>query len=527
MYRNFGPQTGNKIFGFQKGKQGLNLFRMLLPTLIDFQEEFLSGQPVTKHYLHFSEVNCHDLDIWIGRICRTVSLEFLHEILFTILNELLVNGCKANAKRVFFKSKSLEITDPNDYQKGIPLFKQEFGQHRSAIFKSLETTNFNITVSAQNFPNYIEFKTTNNAKILDEEKIRINRRITASEKYKNINDAYLESVDSEESSGLGIVLIHILLRNSGIKNQFFELRTNDFETTIIVRIPKLLIPIEAQNKIRNLLVSEVDGLPPLAPQLQKLILETRKKDMDWHNLASDVQKEPAITAEILKIANSPLFGVHPKVVIMEDALKRIGHRNLETIFLALGARKILNTRYSKQISVWTHSLKTSIYVRFLGEETSSYFKYTEIAAIAGLLHDLGRMILLSLDLSMVEQIRILKSDDTSQISEWVEEYTLGLTHSDIGYLLAKKWNFPEEILDVIKYHHKPWQCKTENLPFCQMVYLGDILASTNRGRGNFYTIEPEILHAFGIDNEKIYQEILEKFRTKFDSKKDEYEGIFS
>jgi hypothetical protein len=213
---------------------------MPLPSLHSFQDEFLSGIPIKKEYIHFSEVNCHDLDIWIGRICRTISLEFLHEILFTILNELLVNGCKANAKRVFFSSKGLDISNPEDYTKGIPQFKFEFGHHRKQIFSELEKTQFFVNVSAQNFLDHVEFNITNNAKILDEERYRLQLRISASEKYKNINDAYKESVDSEESSGLGIVLIHILLRNSGIKNQFFELITNGYRNYCSYPHPKII-----------------------------------------------------------------------------------------------------------------------------------------------------------------------------------------------------------------------------------------------------------------------------------------------
>lgn len=498
---------------------------MPLPSLHSFQDEFLSGIPIKKEYIHFSEVNCHDLDIWIGRICRTISLEFLHEILFTILNELLVNGCKANAKRVFFSSKGLDISNPEDYTKGIPQFKFEFGHHRKQIFSELEKTQFFVNVSAQNFLDHVEFNITNNAKILDEERYRLQLRISASEKYKNINDAYKESVDSEESSGLGIVLIHILLRNSGIKNQFFELITTDTETTVRIRIPKLLISVESQNKIRNLLINDIDGLPPLAPQIQQLIQLAKREDMDWPILAKHVQKEPAITAEILKISNSPLFGAHTKVIVITDALKRIGVKNLESIFLTLGARKILNSRYNKQLSVWSHSIRTSVYARYLGQESPSFLKYAEIASIGGFLHDLGRMVLLSLDLSLVEQIRILRSDDASGISEWVEEYSLGITHSEIGYLIAKKWNFPEEILDVIKYHHKPWQCKSKNLPLCQMIYLSDILASTSRGKGNYYTVEPEILSAFGIDDENKFHQVLIKFKSNYENQKDEFEGF--
>lgn len=166
---------------------------MPLPSLISFQNGFLSGKPPKNEYLHFSELNCNDLDAWIVRICRTVSLEYLHEILFTILNELLVNECKANAKRVFFKKQGLDI------------------------------------FSYQAYPHFLEFRVPNNAKLHAEEKNRIDSKTTSSVRYKYNGEAYKESVDNEESSDLGIVLIHILLRNSGVKNYFFELHRAEFE----------------------------------------------------------------------------------------------------------------------------------------------------------------------------------------------------------------------------------------------------------------------------------------------------------
>lgn len=194
---------------------------MAIPPLMTFQEDFLSGKLIKKEYVHFSEIDCPELDVWIGRVVRSISLEFLHEILFTILSELLVNGCKANGKRVFFSEQGLDLWNEKDYARGIALYKDEFGHNRKRVFLALEKSKYNISLSTKYQEDFIEFRVRNNAKILPEEKNRILKRVQASIKYKNINDAYRESVDNEESSGLGIVLIHILLRNSGIPNQFF------------------------------------------------------------------------------------------------------------------------------------------------------------------------------------------------------------------------------------------------------------------------------------------------------------------
>lgn len=494
--------------------------------LIEFQEEFLAGKPLTKEYVHFSESDCPALDVWIGRLVRSISLEFLHEILFTILSELLVNGCKANGKRVFFSDQNLDIQNEADYSKGIPLFKEEFGHYRRRVFSSLEKSPFLVWLTAQNFENYIEFRVKNNARILREEKHRIDIRVESSVKYKNINDAYRESVDSEESSGLGIVLIHILLRNSGVQNKFFELVTTDTDTEVIIRIPKMIVAKETQAKIKDLLYKEVESLPPLPPQIQKLISISTKKDVEWSEIATEVSKDPAITAEILKIANSSLFGSHNHIVSIIESLKRIGLKNLESIFLALGTKKILNSKYPKQMAVWSHSFKTSMFTRFLLDERKLFHKYIEASTVSALLHDLGRMVLLSLDLTLISQIRVLQSENKNEISEWVEEYSLGISHSEIGFLIASKWNFPKEILDVIQFHHKPWQCKTENLIICEIIYLSDILSNMGKGKGNYYTVEPAILEKFNINSESEFKQTQERYKSLFNANSDESENLF-
>ncbi|MCZ8344574.1 MAG: HDOD domain-containing protein [Leptospira sp.] len=494
--------------------------------LLKFQDDFVSGKPISKEYVHFSESDCPGLDVWIGRIVRSISLEFLHEILFTILSELLVNGCKANGKRVFFLEQNLDIQNEKDYTKGIPLFKEEFGHFRKRVFQSLEKTSYKVWLTAINFADHIQFSVRNNAKILMEEKHRIDTRVESSLKFKNINDAYRESVDNEESSGLGIVLIHILLRNSGVKNRFFELITSENDTEVVIRIPKRIISQETQRDIRELICREVDSLPPLSALIQKLISICTKPNVEWSEISKEVEKDPATTAEVLKIANSPLFGSHSKTISILDALKRIGLKNLESIFLALGSKKILNSKYPKQLAVWTHSYKTSLVARFLLDERKDLHKYMEVSVVSALLHDLGRMVLLSLDLSLINQIRVLQSENKHEISEWVEEYSLGISHSEIGFMIAKKWNFPDAILDAIQFHHKPWQCRTSNTIICEIIYLSDILANMGKGKGNYFTIEPEILDKFSIKSENEFRDTQDRFRSMIQTKINESEGLF-
>lgn len=494
------------------------------PTLEATRTAFLSGEVLSQNYVQFTEEDCLGLDIWIGRLLRTVSLEFLQEVLFTVLSELVTNGYKANSKRVLFKQNQLDLKNETDYSQGMQFFKNDFASKKANVIELLNNSPYRVVLEARHFEKYLLFSVTNNADLMPEEEERIRKRISASKKFDSIGDAYKDSLDSEESSGLGIILIHILLRNSGVQEDLFELEKGDGFTRVNVKIPKSLLDGESQRKIRQLFESEIDGLPPIPVHIQRLLILCSEIDVSWDSIASEVEKEPAIAVEILKIANSTFLLSKNSITDIKEGLIRIGMQNIRNVFLTLAARKILDSRYPEQINIWTHGLKTSIYARSLCERNADCNGQESIATLCGLIHDLGRMVLISLDIPFLTKINAIRMTSYEDVTELAEEFIMGISHSEIGYLLAKKWGFSEFLLDVIRFHHKPWMCESKARTVSELIYISDIYSHFLNGKGNYNSVESEILEKFGIFTEEEFfsvgRELEESFQSKVLENKD-------
>ena len=97
----------------------------------------------------------------------------------------------------------------------------------------------------------------------------------------------------------------------------------------------------------------------------------------------------------------------------------------------------------------------------------------------------------------------------------IERLIAGVNHGEIGSEIAKKWNFPEVIVDVIKYHHAPEEAPDSVKTLCGIVYLADIMTYYQSGEVAFYQIDTEILSMFKITTEEQFKKISAKLQVSF------------
>jgi putative nucleotidyltransferase with HDIG domain len=468
-------------------------------------KNFSQGKPIERQYFQFSELDCPNLENYLASLLRSISLEYLLEIVFTVLNELLVNAFKANVKRVYFEKIGKNICNKEEYLEGIANFREEFGDLNSGLVDAVENSNYRIQLKLLNEKDKIRFWVSNNASMVEEEMERINTRLISASKVKNLTEAYQDNLDSYESSGLGLVLVQLLLRNSGITENFFSIRSENDITTAYFEIPKEIIPLEMKEKIRNILLDGVEGLPPFPKNISKLLSIVNNKNSTIQKISTEIEKDPGITVEVIKLSNSPLFQVQGQIASVSEAIKRIGLRNIEKILYAAGARSVFPLNNSRVKEIWKHASLTAFMSIHLSQLRKPHAR-KELCSIGGLLHDLGRMVLVTLDRYLIEVINNLREDRLMNHSSFIEEITLGANHTDIGLILATKWNFPEELKEIITHHHRPWQSKQSFLAESETVYIADIMANLQRKRTNFAILDPNILEKFSI---KSYEQLVE------------------
>ena len=97
----------------------------------------------------------------------------------------------------------------------------------------------------------------------------------------------------------------------------------------------------------------------------------------------------------------------------------------------------------------------------------------------------------------------------------IEEFTVGISHADIGARLLKKWSFPEDLIHIVEFHHRPFLAPPEHKELLEIVYLANMMLDTLDNRANFFTINQEVLKNFKLDNEAVFAKYLEKVENQF------------
>ena len=164
---------------------------------------------------------------------------YLFNCLSYCLFELLDNASKANAKRIYFKEQKLNINDAGDYANGMKNFKNNLSDNTQHYKDELEAGMLQVHLQLT-ANDVISLSVSNNTKITDAEKKRIEEKISKTQNYENVADAFAD-IDQTEGSGLGIITIVIMLRKLGLTMECLKFSTTEEETIAEIVIPKHLL----------------------------------------------------------------------------------------------------------------------------------------------------------------------------------------------------------------------------------------------------------------------------------------------
>ena len=479
----------------------------------DLVTKLIKGQPISVRFKYTNDKVLQEFHVLFIHILGYFDQLFLLEVSFTILKEILYNASKANAKRLFFIREELDISNPEDYQKGMAIFADEVTMKWADQQAYLDKSHFYIQFDAKIKDNVLYVQAENNAPVLPEEQERIFKRIEAAKKYNDLSDAFMDMSDSTESAGLGLILTQILLKNSGIRRDNFRIEFQGDKTIAHFKIPGQVVPIITNSKFNEQILNEIEGLPPLPQSVSKIIMLCNKPDTDINILTNEIEKDAVLSADLLKLSNSSLFITRNKANTVLSAVKVVGLKNIKNMLYVSGVRKIMGNRYDKVQKIWDHCAKCSFFAKVIALDSSKH-KLADLAATGGLLHDIGKLIILSLDKKIVDKMTNFQMQEKDS-SVLIEEFTVGISHADIGGRLLKKWSFPEDLIHIVEFHHRPFLAPPEHKDLLEIVYLANMMLDALDNRANFFTINQEILKNFKLDNEAVFNKYLEKIDQQF------------
>jgi putative nucleotidyltransferase with HDIG domain len=257
------------------------------------------------------------------------------------------------------------------------------------------------------------------------------------------------------------------------------------------------------------LLRSIKQLKPFPTVVQKALAMLDDPNVSIQELVDTIKFDPGITANILKMCNSPLLGLRQQVHSLNQAMLYLGTQKLLQIVIASGATPqlaVARPGYGlDKGGLWRHSIGTaimaSLLVRQLGLPGESTF-FT-----AALLHDIGKIVLDQYVREAFKQIIALVEKQGYAFQE-AERTVIGMDHAAVGGEIATLWNFPEIIRSAIVYHHMESPEVPKN-DVVMLVHLADLLVimmGTDLGAdGLAYRGNPGVMKHFNLRHRHIEQ----------------------
>ncbi len=199
------------------------------------------------------------------------------------------------------------------------------------------------------------------------------------------------------------------------------------------------------------------AMPAIAHKLLALPLDTEAGEAQMLRL---IEQDPQLSARLLGLANAPVLGVGRKINSIRDAAMLLGMKRMKSVAIGMATLSELSNQPAGKSfdphDLWTHSMTVAIVVNTLSRAMPHRIQPDEnLIFLAGLLHDIGLMALHHLDPEASDELHHqLRLQPKRPIHE-VELELLGVTHGYIGAQLARHWNLPHQIIEVVELHHTP------------------------------------------------------------------------
>jgi HD-like signal output (HDOD) protein len=252
----------------------------------------------------------------------------------------------------------------------------------------------------------------------------------------------------------------------------------------------------------------------------KLNQALNDEDCSFDEIGQIISMDPALTTELLKLVNSSYYTFKPPIETVNHALTIIGTKQLAELVLASSVIKMFSGIPENLVdmkSFWKHSIGCGLAARSLAELTGK-FGNVESLFVAGLLHDIGRLILL-LKVPNDFQTAIQKSQRTGNPLFVEEKKIWGFDHAELGGALIQNWKLPDRLVEVAKYHHQPELAKDFPIEVAITNLANSISYSLDLGSSgetNPTDTQTKAWEALGFSEDTVFPIVKEKVSVQFE-----------
>lgn len=261
-----------------------------------------------------------------------------------------------------------------------------------------------------------------------------------------------------------------------------ELSNNSVDILSITEQSILKDPFKKDNQAKiSLVLRKVKDIPSLPEVVTKVMELVSNPSSSAAELSKVIAHDPGLTSRVLRLVNSAYYGFPKQISSVQQAIMILGFTTMRGLVLSTSIFKIFTPKDSKTgktidyVKFWKHSISTALCSRVVARASGM----TEVgdAFSSGILHDIGKVVLDQYDhTDYVEVFKKLRFNYSSKDLLETEDDIIGITHADIGYRVADKWNLPVTLSESIRCHHTPLEAVSYTKIVC-VIYMANIIAN--------------------------------------------------
>jgi putative nucleotidyltransferase with HDIG domain len=486
------------------------------------QKAILSGLPFTVTTFTMPR----EIEVYIEEVIsfflKYAGKENLKDYIVYSVLELAANAKKANTKRVYFIERGLDISKDYDYMIGMEYFKESTQGNISHFLKLQEEKGLYIRLALQMRENLIQIEIRNNAAAVRTELSRINDRLARSRQYQSLDEVFSQILDDSEGAGLGLIILVLMMRKIGLNEDCFNISNNEKETIARLTIPMDQVNVDNIYGLSQAIVNNIDSLPHFPENIIEIQRLIDDPDAGISTIARQMAMDPALTADLLRTVNSAQYMLTKRIENITEAAKMVGLRGIRNLLYSYGTQQILGSDSAEKKELWEHSYKTAFYAYSLVYNFKRNIMLLDFAYVSGILHDIGKIIFSNVHPDLLNKLRNFSTE--RKIPKSTLEYlSAGMNHAGIGALIAEKWNFPEELVAAIRYHHNPTAAPEDYRTLVDSVYLADMFCEYQKGNVTFEQFEADPLKNFGISTKQQLDELIKQLSAGLKKAKENQE----
>jgi HD-like signal output (HDOD) protein len=261
-------------------------------------------------------------------------------------------------------------------------------------------------------------------------------------------------------------------------------------------------------------ISGLVSLPEVCVRVNEMAENPRYSASD---IGKVIGQDVALTARLLKIANSPFYSHVSRVDTVSRAVTLIGARELRDLVVATSAMRMFSGIPSALVdmdSFWRHSICCGVVARILGPHCGVL--HSERLFVAGVLHDVGRLIMYT---KMAELMKVVltRAHDSGTPAYLAEREVIGFDHAQVGSELMRLWRLPVSLQEVLEFHHEPGKAEQFSLETA-IIHIAGVVANQVEPDGArkkaTETVDPVAWKITGL-TEDLIETILPEARARF------------